>query len=144
MSLSHHSNKLRENLPSINQSLRTFFDSNDRIRMALSYHGFRRSGGHESRRPKWVDSPAAIREFLIRSFPKLATDPEQRERAARWAYIIHLYWQAGQTRGQIALELGISFSQVHNLLNRIRRVAKGQSANNTGAHGRKRGRPRNS
>jgi hypothetical protein len=136
-----NNNKLKENLPGINRSLRNVFDSDDPIRMGLGYHGFQRNGGRGGKqRPKWVDDPAAIQKFFLRSFPKLQTNQNQRSRAARWAYIIELYWNRGLTRGKIVLELGLTWGQVHSTIRAIKRAAGELSCNGSGKN-RKRGRP---
>jgi len=88
-------------------------------------------------------SNVKIREVLLRAFPKLAINQRQRDRAARWARIIHLYFRLQWTHRQVADELGQDADSVHNMINGIRRVAKGGRADNKGSRGvRKRGRPK--
>lgn len=82
--------------------------------------------------PEWAKSDEAIRVLLYRSFPKLDTNERQRFRASRWAMIIYLYYRMNYTYSQIAEEMGIKSGDVHNILNRINRVAAGKRANNTG------------
>lgn len=93
--------------------------------------------------PEWVMSNVKIREVLLRAFPKLAINQRQRDRAARWARIIHLYFRLQWTHRQVADEIGQDADSVHNMINGIRRVAKNGRADNKGNRGvRKRGRPK--
>jgi hypothetical protein len=93
--------------------------------------------------PKWTKSDIAIRNLLLRVFPKLATDENQRTSAARWVSVIHLYYRLGYTRGQIAEEIGSSDVKVHGVIRSITRACNGLRADGSGQRSGRRGRPRN-
>ena len=93
--------------------------------------------------PEWVRSNAKIREVLLRAFPKLAINQKQRDHAALWARIIHLYFRLQWTHRQVADELDMNPATVHNMINGIRRVSTGKRADTNKPRGvRKRGRPK--
>jgi hypothetical protein len=93
--------------------------------------------------PEWTLNNKEVRKVLLRSFPKLATDPIQRLRAARWARIIHLYFRLQYTYRQVAQELEMMPGSVRTMIISIKRVATGRRANGTGQLGiSPRGRPR--
>ena len=85
--------------------------------------------------PEWTKSDEKIRELIKRSFPKFETNDVQRLRASRWARIIYLHFRMAYSMSQIADEMTLSIDDVKNILNRIRRVAAGRRANNTGKRG---------
>lgn len=85
--------------------------------------------------PEWTRNNAKVRKLLLRSFPKLVTNAKQRNRAARWARIIHLYFRLQYTHRQVAAEMGITSGSVHDLLRSIRRVSNGNRADGTGQLG---------
>jgi len=125
------------------EQLRTKFDSRD---------GFV-SGGHQIKKirtrekeiPLWATNDKETQQkVLLRAFPKLQTDSKQRKRAARWAAVLVLFYRMNMTKSQIGAELRIGSTVVNSILQRARRVAKGISANNTGIHGRRMGRPKKS
>ena len=92
--------------------------------------------------PSWAKSDAKIRKILLRSFPKLKTDKKQAMAAGRWARVIHLYFRMGQTRGQIAGEMGLNYATTDTMIRNIKRAAAGFRANGKGELRGKRGRPR--
>lgn len=92
--------------------------------------------------PTWTRSEVRIREILLRAFPRLTTNDRQRESAARWATVIHLYFRMGYTRPQIAHEIGSTTGKIHSLIRSIIRVSNGLRADGTGKLQGKRGRPR--
>lgn len=92
--------------------------------------------------PKWTKNDGAIRTLLLKTFPKLATDDNQRTSAARWASVIHLYYRLGYTRGQIAEEIGSTDVKVHGVIRSITRAYKGLRADGSGTKSNRRGRPR--
>jgi hypothetical protein len=109
------------------------------------------TGGHQimkTRRgnrimPEWAKSNKKVQEILIRSFPKLRTNPGQRERAARWATVIHLYFRMQMTSGQVASQMKVTSKVVYDLILRINRASKGLKASGTGPlRGRPAGRPK--
>ena len=84
-----------------------------------------------------------MQKILLRSFPKLAVNQKQRNRAARWARVIHLYYRLQWTYRQVAAEIKMKPDAVHDMIKGIRRVAKGVRVDNSGLHGVvPRGRPR--
>jgi len=108
------------------------------------------SGGHQivkarqytRKTPEWVNSEIKIRALLLRVFPKLHTEPKQRERAARWGRIIQLYFRTGYTHTQVAHEMRLTADQVRSTIRAIRRAAAGQRADGSGPRSGKRGRPK--
>ena len=128
-----NNNSLQGSLREINAQLRWKFDRNDPIFHGLRFGGIgKRNGGRGKRTPSWTRSDAEIRELLLRSFPKLLTDPRQHEAAARWALLIYMYWRRGLTHGQIVVELNRgeenspkfwNLNKVRSLIHRIRRAA---------------------
>lgn len=126
--------------------LRKFLDGKEGL--VSGGHGIIKTAGatqHAARMrrvPVWALDDGKIREVLLKSFPKLSTDSKQREQAARWLRIIHLYWRLGMTRGQVAYEVGKTDQQVHFLLVAIKRAMEGKRANGSGPRGGKVGRPK--
>src|SRR5208337_1657458 len=82
--------------------------------------------------PEWATDRRRVREILLRSFPKLQTNPRQRDRAARWARIIQLYFCAHYTNKQVAEEMGLSLMQAKNAILHIRRAAVGKRSDGRG------------
>lgn len=109
------------------------------------------SGGHQivSARtykravPRWTKNDRLIRELLLKTFPKMATDSRQHDSAARWGAVIHLYFRMGYTRSQIAEEIGSTSVKIHGIIRSILRVSKGIRADGRGPLGRPKGRPKN-
>jgi hypothetical protein len=83
--------------------------------------------------PDWARNNKATQKIILQAFPNMATDPEQRAQAARWAAVIHLYFRVGYTRGQIVEELGSSYSKIHGVIRSILRVSKGLRADGSGS-----------
>ncbi len=82
--------------------------------------------------PSWTLNDKTVRRLLLRSFPKLATDGRQRDSAARWGMVIHLYFKMGYTRSQIAEELDTTTERIKGVIRSIQRVSAGRRANGTG------------
>jgi hypothetical protein len=120
------------------RQLRRVFDGDDSF-MAQG-HQISKLQKRERLVPDWTRSNEEVRRVLLRSFPKLATDAKQRERAARWARIIHLYFRLQYTYRQVAEEIGIGVGNVKFKVASIRRVAAGKSAQ--GKEPKPRGRPK--
>lgn len=121
------------------EQLRQSLDSNDGF--IANGHAVVKPRTYKREKPDWTKSQSKIQKLLLRSFPKLATNPRQRSSAARWAMVINLFFTMGYTESQVAEELGSSTVKIHNVIRAIYRVANGRSANGSGALGRKRGRP---
>lgn len=107
------------------------------------------AGQHERRLdnvPSWMFNEltyrARLTKVLLRSFPKLETDPEQRQQAAIWARVIYLYWLNGSTQGEIAAHMELKESRVKNLVRSIRRALSDRKANGKPRGFRRTGRPR--
>lgn len=90
----------------------------------------------ERKIPEWAQSDEQVQIILQRSFPKLKTNPKQRQRAGRWARIIQLFYRSKMTGTHVAEELGISYHRFENLLCAIKRAANGKRANGSGARTR--------
>lgn len=99
----------------------------------MSAHSIRHGGRYASRGrskvPKWVKTDAGIQRLLLRVFPNLATNVRQRQRAARWARVIHLYFRMGWTYSQIAEEMGITYNAAHQLVKAVLWATKGLTWN---------------
>lgn len=98
----------------------------------ISGHGIVKARTYKRNVPKWALSDSSIRKVVLRAFPRMATDPRQRDAAARWAAVIHLYFRMGYTRSQIAEEIGSSTQKVHGVIRSILRVSKGLRADGNG------------
>lgn len=127
--------------------LRERLDSNDPFmsggHQIMKTAGATQHNARLRRIPVWANNDEQIRQLLLQSFPKLATDPKQRHRAGRWLQVIHLYYRVGYTRGHIAVELKITEDQVRDLIRNITRAANGKRADGTGKRGiRPIGRPK--
>jgi hypothetical protein len=93
--------------------------------------------------PEWTRNNKIVRELLLRSFPKLLTNPKQRAAASRWARIIHLFFRLQWTHRQVAEELGATPGCIHTAITGIKRVAVGRRYDNRALLGAKPvGRPR--
>ena len=105
------------------QELRGHFDGND----TFMTHGHQiikvRQGNRKT--PNWVKDDAKIQQILLQSFPKMATDSKQRERAGRWVRAFYLYFRAGMTQSNVAEEMGITVKTAVNIITRIKAAAKG-------------------
>lgn len=123
------------------RELRKVLDSSDPF--MTGGHGIRKPNSRRKKIPAWSLNDASVREILIRSFPKLQTNPRQRKSAAKWIRIIHLYYRAGMTRGQVAAEMGMKDNTLKRALISIKRVASGRWTDNKGNFGGERGRPKN-
>lgn len=79
--------------------------------------------------PEWTRNDDEVRKLLCVAFPKLNVDSNvgrrQRERAARWLRIIHLYCRVGWTRTKVADELGVKPDIIKDTYRRICRVNRG-------------------
>ncbi len=130
--------------------LRKKIDGNDPF--MSSGHQIKKTVSRHRKIPDWVKSNAEVRKLLLRSFPKLATDTKQREKAARWTRVIHLYFKMSMTHGQIAEELGeqmddgtvkpLSLSTVQSIIRSITRVSQGRRADGRGNLVPQKGRPK--
>lgn len=124
--------------------LRGTFDTKESF-MTGGYQTLRPRAVRQSDRvaPAWATSDEAVRKILLSAFPKLQTHAGQRERAGRWAEIIHLYFRLKMSSGQIATHTELKRKTVENTIASIRRVAGGRMANNRGPRGQRRsGRPK--
>ncbi len=88
--------------------------------------------GTKRKDAKWIKSDKAVRQLLLRVFPKLETDEKQRERAGRWSRVIHLFYRLGMSYRDVAAEMNEKTSVVRCLLRSVRRAASGQSCNRSG------------
>ncbi len=79
--------------------------------------------------PAWTRNDDEVRKLLQTAFPKLNEDSRvgrrQREWAARWLRVIHLYCRVGWTRAKVADELGVKPHIIRLTYQRICRVYKG-------------------
>jgi hypothetical protein len=77
----------------------------------------------------WTLDDDQVKALLQRVFPRLALDERERERAGRWARIIHLYYRLGYSYGDAAAELKIPMHTVRNVLARMRRARANRPCN---------------
>lgn len=122
-------NTLKLALPSVNESLRKYFDSDDPIFRGFKIGGLRRNGGPRGgkRTPTWAVNDKALHKILLRSFPRMnalapccyafaTTDKgengircrcpyHQRQAAGRWSVIAYMFWRLGKTQGEIVCAL---------------------------------------
>src|ERR1700719_4810332 len=82
--------------------------------------------------PAWTLKDKEVQKVLLRAFPKLATDDNQRESAGRWVWVIQLYFRLGYTRGQIADELVTTTERIKGVIRSIYRVSEGRRADGRG------------
>ena len=119
-----------KNYGHINSELRGIFDSNDSFMSRCRLKKRRSSQNREM--PAWVKNPQQVQALLLRSFPRLKTDPKQRLRAARWARVIHLYFTLMLPFGDVLEEIGTTRNTLLALLRSIRRVAENRRADGSG------------
>lgn len=124
----------------------TFFSSH-RVRTACGAKG-KHVGSRGRQTPQWTKTDAGIRRLLLKVFPKLKSDPKQRQLASRWARVIHLYFRMGYTYAQISEEMNLRspsekrpYSIIENVIRHIKWAQEGRSTNGSGLR-RKRGRPK--
>ena len=88
-------------------SLRHSFDGSDPVFRALRTGGNIRAAHNQrvANTPDWTRNDAAIRAVLLRAFPRMDSNPTQRKRAGRWAFIIHNYFRLGFTALHVAMLL---------------------------------------
>ncbi len=95
--------------------------------------------------PEWTLNDKEVQKVLLRAFPGQHKSFAVTQRAGRWARIIHFYFRMQMSAGWIASELKMTPKNVELAVARIRRVARGYRADNTGPRGvRRPGRPRKS
>lgn len=82
--------------------------------------------------PQWTFEDNKIRALLLKTFPKLATDADQRKRAGRWARVIQLYFRAKKSYRETAEEMGEKPRTVEMIVRSIYRVSKGKRADGRG------------
>lgn len=123
------------------QELRGSFDGQDPF--MTQGHQIIKMRRSDRATPEWAKSNKRIQEILLRSFPKLRTDPVQRGRAARWALVIQLYYRVHMTRSEVAAQMKSRQKVVNRLIENINLAAKGLKTNGKGAFtGRPAGRPK--
>lgn len=110
-------------------------------------------GGHQIKKvrqlfgqrdtPLWAASDTEVRKVLLRAFPKLNREKNQRAAAARWSQAITLVYRVGMPYNHAASEMGLKVGTLRSLLRNIRRVARGQRSDTRAPLGlRPRGRPK--
>jgi hypothetical protein len=86
-----------------------------------SYHPVR-TREHERFVPLWVLDDEKLRQVILKTFPKQATDAQQRESAGRLLRIVYLYFRANQWVKTIAGAVGCSVRAVEGVIRRARKV----------------------
>jgi hypothetical protein len=118
------------NLLDISKQLKNVIDPNEQFG-----HQILKIRRPRKRVPLWALDNKKIQQVILRAFPKMDSDPVQRQRAGRWTRVIHLYYRLKWSRGQIAKEMGLQYYTVNDLIRSIKRVAAGKRANGTGLRG---------
>lgn len=89
----------------------------------------------------WALDDELVQKILRTTFPKVHTDASQRERAGKWARVIHLYFRSGSSFGDVAAEMGVKPKFVRNVLQKINYVRKGLSTQGKQRSGKATGTP---
>jgi hypothetical protein len=127
--------------PEVFEELRKSFDGSESF-MTRGHQIIKVRRGNR-KTPTWVKDRKKVQQILLHSFPKMQTNALQRERAGRWARIIHLYFKVQMTYGQVAEELGMPPRRVEGIIRSIHRAASGRKANGKGQAGKRpTGRPK--
>jgi hypothetical protein len=79
--------------------------------------------------PDWVSDDKQVQALLLRVFPKLKIDLNQRQKAGRWARFIQLYFKTGLSYREVAEEMGERKETIHTLRRRVVRAQRGQPLN---------------
>jgi transposase-like protein len=103
-------------------TLRKKLDSNDGF---MGGHQITKFRSMEREIPDWVFSNKEVQRVVLTSFPKLATRPRQRAKAAQWVRLIYLYYRMGLPMQVVARELNVDKSLVKRWLLSINRAEKG-------------------
>jgi hypothetical protein len=109
--------------------LRRRMDGDDRF---MGAHQIKKIRTREREIPEWTLDDAEVRKVLLRAFPGLRTSQKQAIRAGRWMRLIHLFYRVQLSNSQVAREMGESLNATKMTLKSIRRVARGQRADNSG------------
>jgi len=120
--------------------LHKLFDADDPF-MTKGYAITKKRHGQRRETPIWVKDQKQVQALLLRSFPKLKVDRRQRDRAARWARVIHLYFNLLLPFGEVQAEMNVSRYTLLSLLRAIRRVSNNRRADGSKNLGGKPGRP---
>jgi hypothetical protein len=72
-----------------------------------------------------------LADFLLKVFPLLETDEQQRHSAARWAQVIVLYFRCRKTRLETADEMRDSIQSVRAIVRSIYRIMAGKTTRGT-------------
>ena len=116
------------NLLDISKQLKNVIDPNEQFG-----HQILKIRRPRKRVPLWALDNKKIQQVILRAFPKMDSDPVQRQRAGRWTRVIHLYYRLKWSRGQIAKEMDLDYVAVKNIIYRLKCVAAGKRADGTGA-----------
>ena len=103
-------------------SLRKKLDSNDGF---MGGHQITKVRSMEREIPDWVFNNQEVQRVVLTTFPKLATRPRQRAKAAQWVRLIYLYYRMGLPMQVVARELNVDKSLVKRWLLSISRAEKG-------------------
>ena len=109
--------------------MRRVVDANDGL-MGSRIVGPRSYRGRKM--PTWAMDDKKVQHLLLSTFPRMKEDSaagrRQRDSAARWHAVIHLYFRMKYTCSQIAEELGSSHCKIKNVIRSIQRVVRGLRA----------------
>lgn len=75
--------------------------------------------------PEWTKHDEQIQKMLLRSFPKLRTNEDQRYKAGQWMRFIQLYWRRYSSRQIIMEEMMLTANQLKSLRSKIVRAGNG-------------------
>ena len=118
------------NVGNINAQLRKIVDGTGGFMTSHQIiNSNRANAGPLRKTAQWSKSDKKVRQLLLRVFPRMATDVNQRVRAGKWLRVIQLYYRSGFSYGDTALELNESKKFVENVLYRISRALRGLPCN---------------
>ena len=114
------------------KGLRSAFDGSS---VFMSGHQILRKRTLSKRRrvPEWAKQDEFIRELLLRSFPYLHTNLNQRKKAGRWARVIQSYFREQHSYKETAEEIGETPRTTEMLIRAITRAVNGKKANGSGS-----------
>jgi len=82
--------------------------------------------GHKYQSPPlWAVDDEQLQALLLRVFPKLESDKNQREHAGKWVHVIYLFYRTQLSTGHVAEKMKVSKQAARSILHRVRNAAAG-------------------
>lgn len=110
--------------------------------VAPKYLMTRRRAEQYDPKTQFLYNTEGTRNFLLKNFPNLKTDPHERQQARIWGAVIYMFFRQGWGDSRIEDEFGWNHGTVGSIVQQIRRKIKGLRRNGKAYSIRKRGRPR--